>query len=523
MYEAKTHPLSLGSIEKTSLKPPIEPITPLSKNKPQIQVVQFIVKLGKFIIYGITYVFVACTFSCIYAFYLVPLCRQGRTSTPPVFMTISLNISNKSSFLSAPEPKIANSFSSSSQYPSAVHSSISQGVSSSLRSPSHLNPNPEGTVVWAEKLKNVQERVIWKERRPSDAFCRPTFAIRQIDKRGAIRSSTRENFEKRDLSGGNTSDPNMVKYQAQVFVTSMTYACYYQVSMQLSRHLPGIIWTLPKLILLIRENTIEGFQNLPLHLQEKVAKAVPQVVPNLSNLESGLNMVEKFKSNTNQNEKTKMNLTERFKEGQALRLNKIENDPILIDYVLTAQNDDFRIFVSGGEGTRSRFKALKHICRKSKIDHFERCYKKGILYPIQNFTLAAGYLADWDANYPLSTGSDLFIQHMLQKTVAITRQESEDLQDRMSLEDSSVQQEPDFVVWRLVGQGMSCLDPRFKNAKKSVPANNLAFWKKKSKELISESFAEAFTELEKNGIPSDKLNNSLNKVLPQYLELEEED
>ena len=86
-----------------------------------------------------------------------------------------------------------------------------------------------------------------------------------------------------------------------------------------------------------------------------------------------------------------------------------------------------------------------------------------------------------------------------------------------------MQQEPDFVVWRLVGQGMSCLDTRFKNEKKGAPANNFAFWKKKGKELIAESFAEALTELEKKGIPSDKLTNSLNKVLPEYLELEEED
>lgn len=118
------------------------------------------------------------------------------------------------------------------------------------------------------------------------------------------------------------------------------------------------------------------------------------------------------------------------------------------------------------------------------------------------------------------------MQDVLHKTVAVVKQESEDLQDRMSIKDSSVQQEADFVTFRLLGQSMICLGPRFNNTKKSVPANNFAFWKKPSKELkelIAESFAEALTELEKDGISSDKLKNSLNKVLPQYLEEEDED
>ena len=518
MYEANVDLSSLGSIEKPSLKPQIDPITPFGENKPQVQVVQFIVKLSKFVISVVTYVFVSCTFSFIYIFYLVPLCRRGTTSPQPAFMTVSMTLSNQSSFLSAPAPKIANLFSSPSQSPFAVYSSTSESVSSSPRTVSHLSPNPEGTMVWTKKPKDLKEQVRWKERRPSDAFCLPTFPIRQIDKKGRIRSSTRENFEKRDLCGGNTSNPNMVKYHAQVVVTSMTYAFYYQCGMQCSRHLPHIVLALPKLILIIRENAIEGFQNLPLELQEKVAKAVPQVVPHLSNLESGLKMVEKV---TNKKEETKMNLTERFKQGQSVRLNQIKNDPILIDEVLTAQNNDFRDFVAGREGTRYRFKSLKDIFKEDNIDHFERCYRKGNLYPIRNVTLAVGYLADWDSNYPLSRGSDLFIQNVLSTTLSVAKQTTRDLQNRRSLEDSSVQQEPDFVTWRLVGQGMSCLDPRLKNAKKSVPANNLAFWKKQGKELIAESFAEASTELEKKGIPSDKLNNSLNKVLPQYLEEED--
>ena len=225
----------------------------------------------------------------------------------------------------------------------------------------------------------------------------------------------------------------------------------------------------------------------------------------------------------NKKEKIKMNLTEQFKERQSARLNDIKNDPILKDDVRTAQGTDFENFVSGREGTRYRFKTLKDLFRENNIDHFERCYRKGNLNPIQNVTLAVGCLTDWDSNYPLSRGSDLFIQNVLSTTLSVTKQNTRDLQNRRSLEDFSVQQEPDFVVWRLVGQGMSCLDLRFKNAKKGVPLNNLAFWKNKRKELISESFAEALTELEKKGIPSDKLTNSLNKVLPEYLGLEEED
>ena len=232
IYDTKAGLSSLGSIEKSSLKPQIEPITPFSENKPQVQVVQLIVKLGKFLISVVTYIFVSCTFSFIYIFYLVPLCRRGTTSPQPAFMTVSMTLSNQWSFLSAPGPKIANSFFSPSQSPSSVYSSTSESVFSSPRSVSHLSPNPEGTMVWSKKPKDLKERVRWNERRFSDPFCLPTFPSRRIDKKGAIRSSTRENFEKRDLCGGNNSDPNMVKYRAQVVVTTMTYAFYYQCGMR---------------------------------------------------------------------------------------------------------------------------------------------------------------------------------------------------------------------------------------------------------------------------------------------------
>nr|WKT07450.1 hypothetical protein [Klebsormidium nitens] len=509
IYEANTGLSSLGLIEKPFLKPQIDPITPCGENKPQVQVVQLIVKIGKFAISVVVYAFVSCTFSFIYIFYLVPLCGQSTTSSQPAFMTVSMTLTNKSSFLSA---RAANPFSSPSQSPSAVHSSI--------KSVSQFTPNPEGRMIWTKKPKDLKEEVRWKELRPSHPLCLPVLPSRCIDKKGTIRSSTRENFEKRDLCGGNTSDQNMLKYHAQVVVTSMKYAFYYQCGMECSRHVPHIVLALPKLILLIRENAIEGFQTLPLELQEKVAKAVPQVVPHLSNFESGLKIVEKF---TNKKEETKMNLTEQFKQRQSVRLNDIKNDPILKDEIQTAQGTDFENFVSGREGTRSRFKTLKDIFRKDNIDHCERCYRKGNLNPIRNLTLAVGCLSDWDPNYPLSTGSDRFIQKVLSTTSSVTKQNTRDLQNRRSLENSSVQQEPDFVVCRLVGQGMSCLDTLFKNEKKGVPPNNIAFWKKKGKELIAESFAEASTILEKNGIPSDKLNNSLNKVLPEYLRLEEED
>ena len=219
----------------------------------------------------------------------------------------------------------------------------------------------------------------------------------------------------------------MVKYHAQVVVTSMKYACYYQCGMEFTRHVPHIVLALPKLILIIRQNAIEGFQTLPLELQEKVAKAVPQVVPQLSNFESGLKLVEKF---TNKKEETKMNLTEQFKQRQSVRLNDIKNDPILKDEIQTAQGTDFENFVSGREGTRSRFKALKNICREDNINHFEHCYRKGNLDPIRNVTLAVGYLSDWDSNYPLSKGSDRFIQNVLSTTSSVAKQTTQDLQNR---------------------------------------------------------------------------------------------
>nr|WKT07334.1 hypothetical protein [Klebsormidium nitens] len=170
---------SLESIEKSSLKPQIEPITPLTKNKPQV--LKFIVKIGKFIVYVITYACVACIFYCIYVFYLLPLC-QSRTCPSPAFMTISMSVPSRSQ-------TIINSFCSHPQNPSAVHCSISQGVLASPRSMSYLTSRSHGSMLWTEEPKDLKERVVWKERLPSDPPCLPIFPRRRFDKNDRTREA----------------------------------------------------------------------------------------------------------------------------------------------------------------------------------------------------------------------------------------------------------------------------------------------------------------------------------------------
>ena len=208
----------------------------------------------QFILYIFSYILLACTFYCIYFFYLLPSCGN-RTSPSPVFMTISMTVSNNHL------QKTTNSFCSHPQNPSAVHSLasnelslISRGVPGSVR-------NPQVRMIYYKEPKTTKpnQRVLVKEPafQPS---CLPALAMPRPTKKGRIRSSTRENFEKRDLCGGNTSDQNMVKYHAQVVVTSMTYAFYYQCGMRVPH---VVFFTLSNALPTLRDIAIEAVQTLP--------------------------------------------------------------------------------------------------------------------------------------------------------------------------------------------------------------------------------------------------------------------
>src|SRR3569623_914784 len=143
------------------------------------QVLTFILKIGKFLIYVITCIVVVCTFSCVYFFYLLPSCGN-RISPSPVFMTISMSMSNHSNFVAAQAPKIVNSVPSSHpQHTSIVPFSTSQGVFSASRGILHLTSSSHGSMLWVEEPKSLKERVIWKEHLPFDPPCLPVLPKRR--------------------------------------------------------------------------------------------------------------------------------------------------------------------------------------------------------------------------------------------------------------------------------------------------------------------------------------------------------
>lgn len=267
-------------------------------------------------------------------------------SSSSTHVNISANLRPSSS------PEVLKSKSSSS---SGIHSvspvrsfashQLSPGTGGVLGS---LN-NPEVKMLYYKepKLLPSKRKVLVKDPSFQPSFV-PALPMPKPTNRSRIRASTKDNSQKKDLYEGNTSDPNLLKYHTQLLVNAICHAMYYEVAYQGGKQFPYIVLALPKLLPILREHAIEGFQALPLDLQEKFANAITKVVPDLSNIESGVNMYEKF---TNQKQETKMNLTERFKERQSVCHNKIENDPILKDEVLTAQGNDFADFVSGGEGT----------------------------------------------------------------------------------------------------------------------------------------------------------------------------
>ena len=492
----------------------------------------------KYLIYLFTSVFLACAF---YFFYWVPLSKKGASSSPKV-MTIS--ISAQQAFLPAQTPQIANSLSSYLHNTSPL---------SSLASHSHEQPpapaaqrmprsalSPQGRTLWEEKPKTFKERkrVMKKEHTFFDSPCLPVLPRRRFDKKGARSAFPNHHYDRRDLNKNKAHDLKRKELYARLLRDTMVAYIYYCGLGQVQYNLPkllSILSTLRAMGIIDTEGTKEsikkGIQYAVSNMsnidtaktKENIKKGIEYAVSNMSNVESGLNMAKQVKSissntDTNQKEKTTMILTDRFKTRQSNLIKGIENNPILRAEIEKAQGDDFFNFVSGGEGTRFRFKTLKNICTKDDIDHFARSYKKGILSPVRNFTLAAGYLADWDPSYPLSTGSDQFIQHVLEKTASAVQKKTKALENIQSLEDSSMQQELHFVTIRLLGAGMSCLDKRFNNAKKGVSANDVAFWAKQNKQLISESLAEGFIELEKTGTRFDHLKNSQSELLEIYFE-----
>ena len=495
---------SLGSIQQSSIEISPKDKKLVTKNQSQVVV--------QFFIYLCSSVVLSCTF---YFLYWVPLSKKGASSSPD-FITIS--ISAQQAFLPAQKPQIANSLSSCPHNTSPL---------SSLASHSHEQPpaptaqgmprsalSPQGRTLWQEKPKTLkaQERVMWKERTSFDSPCLPVLPRRRFDKKGARSAFPNHHYERRDLNKDKAHDSKSKELYTRLVRDAMVGYLYYY----------GLGHNLPKFISIFSALKAMGIIDTEV-AQQKIKEGIQYTVSNMSNVESGVNMANQAKSinsntNTNQKEKTTMILTDRFKTRQSNLINRIEDNPILQSKIEKAQNDDFFNFVSGGEGTRCRFKAFKDICTKDDIDRFERSYKKGILYPVRNFTLAADYLADWDPSYPLSTGSDQFLQHVLEKTASAVQKKTQALENIQSLEDSSMQQEPHFVTIRLLGAGMSCLDKRFNNAKKGVSANDVAFWAKQNKQLISESLAEGFIELEKTGTRFDHLKNSQSELLEIYFE-----
>ena len=462
----------------------------------------------KYLIYLFTSVFLACAF---YFFYWVPLSKKGASSSPKV-MTIS--ISAQQAFLPAQTPQIANSLSSYLHNTSPL---------SSLASHSHEQPpapaaqrmprsalSPQGRILWEEKPKTLKarERVMRKERTSFDSPCLPVLPRRRFDKKGARSAFPNHDYEKRDLNKDKAHDSKSKELCIRLGNTMVAYIYYYGLLQ---------VHNLPKLISIF--SALRAMDILP----QKITEGIQYTVSNMSNVESAVNMAKQAnsinsKTNTNQKEKTTMILTDQFKTRQSSLLNDIKDDPVLKNKIIGATHADFFNLVSGGEGTRSRFKTFKNMCQKDDIDHFARSYKKGILHPVRNFTLAARCLATWDPSYPLSTGSDQFLQHVLEKTASAVQKKTQALENIQSLEDSSMQQEPHFVTIRLLGAGMSCLDKRFNNAKKGVSANDVAFWAKQNKQLISESLAEGFIELEKTGTRFDHLKNSQSELLEIYFE-----
>nr|WKT06905.1 hypothetical protein [Klebsormidium flaccidum] len=461
----------------------------------------------KYLIYLFTSVFLACAF---YFLYWVPLSKKGASSSPK-FMTIS--ISAQQAFLPAQTPQIANSLLHNTSPLFSLASHELPPAPAAQRMPRSAL-SPQGRTLWEEKPKTLKarERVMRKEHTSFDSPCFPVLPRRRFDKKGARSAFPNHHYERRDLNKDKAHDLKRKKLCTRLVRDAMVGYVYYY----------GLGPNLPKLLSIFSALRAMGIIDTEV-AQEKIKEGIQYAVSNMSNVESGVNMAKQAKSissntDTNQKEKTTMILTDGFKTRQSVRLNNIENNPTLINNLLKAQGDDFFNFVSGGEGTRSRFKTFKNICTKDDIDHFARSYKKGILSPVRNFTLAAGYLADWDPSYPLSKGSDQFLQHVLEKTASAVQKKTQALENIQSLEDSSMQQEPHFVTIRLLGAGMSCLDKRFNNAKKSVSADDVAFWAKQNKQLISESLAEGFIELEKTGTLSDHLKKSQSELLEIYFE-----
>ena len=469
----------------------------------------------KYLIYLFTSVFLACAF---YFLYWVPLSKKEASSSPK-FMTISISAQQAS--LPAQTPQIANSLSSHLHNTSPL---------SSLASHSHEQPpapaaqrmprsalSPQGRTLWEEKPKTfkARERVMRKEHTSFDSPCLPVLPRRRFNKKGARSAFPNHHYERRDLNKDKAHNSKSKELAIRLVRDTMVAYIYYC-------GLGQVQYNLPKLLSILSTLRAMGIIDTEVD-QEKIKKGIQYAVSNMSNVESGVNMAKQVKSissniDTNQKEKTTMILTDGFKTRQSNLINRIEDNPILQSKIEKAQGDDFFNFVSGGEGTRCRFKAFKDICTKDDIDHFARSYKKGILSPVRNFTLAAGYLADWDPSYPLSTSRDQFLQHVLEKTASAVQKKTQALENIQSLEDSSMQQEPHFVTIRLLGAGMSCLDKRFNNAKKGVSANDVAFWAKQHKQLISESLAEGFIELEKTGTRFDHLKSSQSELLEIYFE-----
>ena len=129
---------------------------------------------------------------------------------------------------------------------------------------------------------------------------------------------------------------------------------------------------------------------------------------------------------------------------------------------------------------------MQQLFEERKIDLHKHYFEHGLVQLISNLYLATAYLSWWYSEYPLKATSDLFIQFFLCKVALITKDVSNEIEDRLRLEQPFDKVKDDFIFLQVIGKTIRHF------CKKMKLAHPIVYQKTYNKNLFLIVFAKGF-------------------------------